>query len=485
MGELGQFALNLTEGELNDWVKLAGSFCTDEGSDAVLKNSLELNLRKLASTVMETRVFMEKNYPGNVLEKLLFTISGERRARELNKTLIRDKQELCQTLLINHIHAQGSQKPLLLTHSSLVLYRTHGRQAVLGSSNLFTTRGDYRDGGQGTWRETDLVTELFPFEEIVTAEETIATIVRLIHRHYSSSRHSEPENDLRGSLPCLGYRMEPDPELVFLKPKGNLMMLHNLIAADQDEPRQPLDVRFQLARSLTEAVLGVHVQGLVHKNIRTNTILLVERPVPETGAGSLENNDVSRDVYLTNWNLLRDVSGATIMSGGTQWAEDMYRHPRRQGMDVQERYNIGHDIYSLGVCLLEIGLWNLLIRRDPTLGEEAPPQASNLVRAAAGIGDADSQANDGDDAADRELRRKLRRPNEVQNILLKLARDHLPQRMGRGYCRLVVACLTVLDQSGGFREGMDWKKMSKTEQGIAFREFILSFFTDMSALFEG
>ncbi|KAK8053251.1 hypothetical protein PG996_012552 [Apiospora saccharicola] len=94
---------------------------------------------------------------------------------------------------------------------------------------------------------------------------------------------------------------------------------------------------------------------------------------------------MSRDVYLTNWHLLRDVSGATIMSGGTEWVENMYRHPRRQGMDVQERCNIGHDIYSLGVCLLEIGLWNLLVRRDPA-PDEGAPQVSSLVRSAARVG---------------------------------------------------------------------------------------------------
>lgn len=221
------------------------------------------------------------------------------------------------------------------------------------------------------------------------------TIASLIHR-FPLHQNSGSENSLRDSLPCLGYRLEPAPELVFRKPEGNLVMLHAMIAADQDEPRHALDLRFQLARSLSEAVLGVHVQGFVHKNIRTDTILLVERPTPDTEQSLDSQNEVSRNVYLTNWHLLRDVSGATVMSGGTQWVENMYRHPRRQGMDVQERYNIGHDIYSLGVCLLEIGLWNLLIRRDPALDEGAP-QVSSLVRSAAGVGNQET--------ADRELKR--------------------------------------------------------------------------------
>ncbi|KAK8131170.1 hypothetical protein PG984_007608 [Apiospora sp. TS-2023a] len=475
-GQLGQFAANLSEGELNEWVKLAESFCSEERVDPVLQNSLELSLRKLAADVSATKQFLEKNHPDHIIKRLVFTISSEKRAKELNKSLARDKQELGQTLLINHINAQRFRNPLLLTRKTFVLYTNFEAQAVPGTANLFTARGDYREGGHGAYRETDFITERLPLDGSAPAE-TIETIASLIHRR-PFHQNSRPENSLRGSLPCLGYRLEPVPELVFRKPEGNLVMLRDLIAADQDEPSYALDIRFQLARSLSEAVLGVHVQGLVHKNIRTDTILLVERPTPDTEQSLDSQNEVSRDVYLTNWHLLRDVSGATIMSGGTEWVENMYRHPRRQGMDVQERYNIGHDIYSLGVCLLEIGLWNLLVRWDHALDEGAP-QVSSLVRSAARVG-AGNQAD-----AERELKRKLRRPTEVKNILLKIARGHLPQRMGRGYCKLVVACLTVLDQPGGFHEDFDWKAMSKTEQGVAFREFILSFFTDMSALFDG
>ncbi|KAK8014783.1 hypothetical protein PG990_008079 [Apiospora arundinis] len=426
-----------------------GASAPRKGSTPSSKNSLELNLRKLAADVAETRNFLEKNHPDHLFKRLVFTISGEKRAAELNRNLLRDKQELCQTLLINQLHAQRFQKPLLLTKKSISFYSNHGQYAVPGAPNLYTTRGDYRDSGKGAYLETDMVVERLPLDE-GTSEESIETIARLLHRRPSPQSPKLADISAKGSLPCLGYRMEPAPELVFRKPEGNLFMLHTLIAADQDEPRYPLDFRFQLARSLSEAVLGVHVQGLVHKSIRTDTILLVARPVPvpEQQQQQQTKKNSSMDVYLTNWHLLRKESDATIMSGGTQWAEDLYRHPRRQGLHVQERYNIGHDIYSLGVCLLEIGLWSLLLIRRGDEEEGAPPQVSRLVRAAAGV------ALQGGETADGEMRRKLKRPDEVKNILLRLAWDHLPQRMGRGYCRLVVACLTALDhQSGGFREG--------------------------------
>jgi hypothetical protein len=133
---------------------------------------------------------------------------------------------------------------------------------------------------------------------------------------------------------------------------------------------------------------------------------------------------------------------------------------------------MGHDIYSLGVCLLEIGLWDTLIREEST-GQAAAskPRVSELVRVAAEV---DGQLN-----PEAALKVKLERPTDVKNILLKLARENLPQRMGLGYCRLVVACLTGLDQPSGFGQDINLLTMNDVEQGVAFKDLVLSFFTDL------
>jgi hypothetical protein len=68
----------------------------------------------------------------------------------------------------------------------------------------------------------------------------------------------------------------------------------------------------------------------------------------------------------------------------------------------------------------------------------------------------------------------------VKNILLQLAKDILPLRMGLGYYKLVAACLTGLDQPSGFGPLVDFTKMNVVEQGVAFKELVLSFFSDMS-----
>lgn len=48
----------------------------------------------------------------------------------------------------------------------------------------------------------------------------------------------------------------------------------------------------------------------------------------------------------------------TNIFGDDLWRNNLYRHPARQGLHLEEIYNMRHDIYSIGVCLLEIGLWS-------------------------------------------------------------------------------------------------------------------------------
>lgn len=469
--ELGQFGWSLSQGELNGIIVTAKSFYLEEGCDPGLKNSLELQIRKLASDVDATRIFLAGQNPAHLFGRTIFAISGERRAKELNKTLALDKQSLAQILTINDIRTRRVPEQLLLTNKRFLRYKNVDYQPVPSTPNLFVARGDYRkDPLEGTYYEATVIIERSAINEHVS-EDTLKEIAAFLHYRLPDKISLQlADVRLKGILPCLGYRMEPAPELIFAMPEGthNPKTLQTLITADQGVMRHPLDFRFRLARRLSEAVLRVHAARLVHKNIRTDTILVLQ-PTAPAADDDPQNASGFGDVYLTNWSLLRDASGPTMQSGGNQWTEDLYRHPKRQGIHVEERYNMGHDIYSLGVCLLEIGLWDLLVHKRSADGQ---PQVSELFRAAAGV--------DGHPDPEAELRAKLSRPTDVKNILLKLASENLPQRMGLGYHRLVAACLTGLDQPSGFGPEVDFTKMNKVEQGVAFKELVLSFFTETS-----
>jgi hypothetical protein len=115
----------------------------------------------------------------------------------------------------------------------------------------------------------------------------------------------------------------------------------------------PLDHRFRLARLLARSVSFLHASQVVHKNITPETVLLLA--------------DSSTDLespFLVGFEKFRPVEGRTLMSGDTFWEKNLYRHPKRQGEHPEEEYKMQHDIYSIGVCLLELGLGTSFVRYE-------------------------------------------------------------------------------------------------------------------------
>ena len=53
---------------------------------------------------------------------------------------------------------------------------------------------------------------------------------------------------------------------------------------------------------------------------------------------------------------MRNINDASGRTDSDTWTENLYRHPQRQGLQLETRYHVGHDIYSLGVTMLEVGL---------------------------------------------------------------------------------------------------------------------------------
>ena len=78
-----------------------------------------------------------------------------------------------------------------------------------------------------------------------------------------------------------------------------------------------------------------------------------------------------------------------------------------------------HDIYSLGVILLEIGLWTSLVLSDPS----QLPIPSSILSA----------------------EQTLPTAAKTKQRLEYLAETKLPQRLGRRYTDIVLLCLRCLD----------------------------------------
>ena len=171
---------------------------------------------------------------------------------------------------------------------------------------------------------------------------------------FLSARLSEPGKDT-GVLPLLGYRrpVYQGPgyhnafDLVFQLPSGYVFeSLANHIVSI---PSPDIMERLRLCHAVSDAVSGVHALGLVHKAIRTRTILMLT-DVNAQGPGCC--------MFLQDWSRIRELSGATSLCGNDDnWPKRIYQHPKRQSTMVDEAYKPKHDIYSLGICMLEILLW--------------------------------------------------------------------------------------------------------------------------------
>ncbi|KPM44307.1 hypothetical protein AK830_g2235 [Neonectria ditissima] len=190
--------------------------------------------------------------------------------------------------------------------------------------------------------------------------------------------------------------------------------------------------RLNLARQLVNAVSSVHLYRFVHKNIRPETILVLasgdqKRAKPLLTAG---NNNVQEEAaVLVGFDVLRNAGGATRRVIDNSWEKDIYRHTSRQGPAPDGNYEMRHDIYSVGVCMLEIGLWDSFVAYPVPHG---PAQHGPGLEM---------------DNVDEASPWRLRDPRHMKEHFLQLARGgRLEQEMGQKYCDIVETCLTCLDE---------------------------------------
>jgi hypothetical protein len=167
-------------------------------------------------------------------------------------------------------------------------------------------------------------------------------------------------------------------------------------------------------------------------------------------------------VYLIYW---KDMLQRGERSGKRPltWYDDIYRHPQQQGKEAAIwKPNMGHDIYSLGVCLLEIALWEPLAWR---VTEHGNPQVSPRLVSGA-------NSNRGKEDVMRIKLRDQQGANEVKENLVDITERKVPGRMGSRYASIVQTCLTCLDKNDGWTVNFDLLK--REEECTAFRKSVLS-----------
>lgn len=246
-----------------------------------------------------------------------------------------------------------------------------------------------------------------------------------------------------GMLQCKGFvvREEGGFRFVFRQPPGtdNDQPPKTLRAMLMSETEHSLTERMNLAKQLSRAVSYVHSLGFVHKNIRPEIII---------GFMLEDQKRKLQSVFLTGFGHFRGDYIASGQHGDADWEKNLYRHPNCQGVLPEEEYTMQHDIYSLGVCLLEIGLWKSFAVYD---SDEKPSRGKLLSMMIEATGPTT--------------------PRYYKEMLVAMARRQLPSRMGDRYCSIVVNCLTCLDPDNeDFSDESQFKDESGIQLGVKYIE---------------
>jgi serine/threonine protein kinase len=231
------------------------------------------------------------------------------------------------------------------------------------------------------------------------------------------------------------------------------------------EKPYPLDERLELAKKLTASVLFVHTVQFVHKNIRPESIIIFQNECSEIGAP-----------FLSGFEQFRLEDGATFLSGDDLWYHNLCnirpspkslktnvspidRHPSRQGTQPEIEYVMQHDIYSLGVVLLEIGLWTSFALEDFECDSNLPTP-SNIF-----------------DTTKLDSLHPVSAAVEKKQRLEYLAAHELPPRLGRRYADIVLLCLRCLDPGDGMgdeKSSSVWTDQDGVVIGVRFIENVLT-----------
>lgn len=175
-----------------------------------------------------------------------------------------------------------------------------------------------------------------------------------------------PASDAFRTPRCLGWFSAEDQAkhgLIFRNSFGSEHLpvtLHTILSnhsssssSNRSRHRRPtLGQRFIIARKIGQALLKWHSVGWVHQGIASYNIVFFKHT-------SSDHIDYS-EPYLCGFDYTRESNDSSAKKHEKDTVNDIYRHPDRQGCHPPKRHTKVHDIYSFGLLLLEIGLWDLL-----------------------------------------------------------------------------------------------------------------------------
>jgi hypothetical protein len=190
------------------------------------------------------------------------------------------------------------------------------------------------------------------------------------------------DQSFHGTLTCLGYFEDPTqprfglvfelPSFVYsgasdlhkpvedLRPVTLLSVLQTGARSlhNSNSATPPLEDRFRLALTLGATFNKIHEGGFVHKDVNSSNIM-VFRNNKRQSANSRALQFALRSPVICSYDLFSEYD---IEPANTMPPLNIYRHPEDPKFtgDKTRQYGPQFDLYSLGLILLEVGLWQPL-----------------------------------------------------------------------------------------------------------------------------
>lgn len=436
VGEIQLFAESMYDGDVQVELDMTDWLMKQSNVNEALKTRTLSFFDQLATELVAIDHLLDYCFDDRgQLNATYFTLRGEKKLRKCKQRMESLTANFWSTVDIIQRMRTILPDPLALTSPSPFMPRAGDYGTPVGDSP-YLRRGKAELEVNGKARNLAVLCEVLPND----ASRGLAAI-QSIARELAKTLY-KPN---KGILRCLGYRESPSVELVFEFPSGyeSPRTLRSILTEStslKTENRCSLDYRLQLAGEIQSAILSVHTAGFVHKNIRPDSIVLFSKQITAADdAKSTIDYTILSPAFLTEWNKLRDVKMLTPYAGDDLWHRNFYRHHERQGLMPQYRYELKHDVYSLGVCLLEIGLWESFI----VSSANNEKKLSDFFLAAA-------LEVPGVDETTFAHPNALCASTILQDILVHIASRLLPRTMGDAYTKLVIICLrNVEDGVGG------------------------------------
>ncbi|KAF2829602.1 hypothetical protein CC86DRAFT_464137 [Ophiobolus disseminans] len=178
---------------------------------------------------------------------------------------------------------------------------------------------------------------------------------------------SEKKDEAFRILPGLGYIQETVRQrfgFIYQLPEGiGSQDIYTLAEIIPKVKYVPLEVRKRLASAICQAVLHLHSIGWYHKEIKSANIIIFRRLVPSESDATVDTYYDMENPYVVGFDCSRPSEAETWASEDHSGVKgNLYRHPDRWGKP--DRFERQHDIYALGILLLELGSWKLLPGMD-------------------------------------------------------------------------------------------------------------------------